>query len=242
LPAIYFLAYFFSRVTNYSDHSGWDYSPFTLGREFNNDFADFDVEVDVPCDYVVWATGTLQNPGDVLQPAVARQLAASFESDQTMTLAQAADIKSGKVTARGDRLTWKWQADHVPDFAIAVSNHYRWQASSVVVDPATKRRTSVQAAYADSATDFRSIVESARKTLQFASTVYPGVPYPYPKTTIVLGSADEEYPMMVNDASNLPDPYAGKLPENAYTEFVVAHEILHSWFPFYMGVNEKRQQ
>jgi hypothetical protein len=69
----FFLAYFFPRVTNYSDYNGWDSSPFTLGREFNNDFADFEVDVDVPRDYVVWATGTLQNPGEVLQPGVARK-------------------------------------------------------------------------------------------------------------------------------------------------------------------------
>lgn len=128
----------------------------------------------------------------------------------------------------------------MPDFAIAVSNHYRWDAASVVVDTATGRRASVQAAYADSATDFRPMVDTARKTLQFASTVFPGVPYPYPKTTIVLGSADEEYPMMVNDGSNLGNPYAAKLPEHTFTAFVAAHELLHSWFPFYMGINEKR--
>jgi Peptidase family M1 domain len=189
---------------------------------------------------VVWATGTLQNPGEVLQPGVARKLAASFKSDEVVTLAEAADIKAGKVTARGDRLTWKWQATHVPDFAIAVSNNYRWQASSVVVDPASKRRTSVQAAYAERATDFGVLVESARKSLQYASTVYPGVPYPYPKTTLVLGSADEEYPMMVNDGSVLVNPTRTPLPEFAFSGFVAAHEILHTWFPFYMGINEKR--
>lgn len=236
----YFLAYFFPRLTNYSDYGGWDYMPFTLGREFNNDFADFKVEVEAPRDFVVWATGTLQNPAEVLQPAVHRNLVASFTSDKVVTLAEADDVKAGKVTARGERLTWKWQADHVPDFAIAISNHYRWEAASVVVDPATGRRASVQAAYADSATDFRTIVSAAQQTLEFASTVYPGVPYPYPKTTIVLGSADEEYPMMVNDGSNIGSAFAATLPENAYTNFVAAHELLHSWFPFYMGINEKR--
>jgi len=236
----YFLAYFFPRVTNYSDYNGWDSSPFTLGREFNNDFADFQVEVDVPRDYVVWATGTLQNAAEVLQPAVARQLEASFTSDQVVTLAQAADVKAGKVTTRGERLVWKWQAAHVPDFAVALSNHYRWDAASTVVDPATRRRASVQAAYPDSATDFKPMVETAQKALRFGSTAYPGVPYPYPKTTIVLGSADEEYPMMVNDGSNLDSAYAAAMPENAYTGFVVTHELLHSWFPFYMGINEKR--
>jgi hypothetical protein len=236
----YFLAYFFPRITNYSDYNGWDFTPFTLGREFNNDFADFQVEVDVPRDYVVWATGTLKNAAEVLQPTVHRRLEASFRNDKVVTLAEAVDVKAGRITARGERLTWKWHADHVPDFAIALSNHYRWDAASVVVDPATGRRASVQAAYPDSATDFRTIVSSAQQTLKFASTVYPGVPYPYPKTTIVLGSADEEYPMMVNDGSNVGSAYAAKLGGNVYTEFVAAHELLHSWFPFYMGVNEKR--
>jgi hypothetical protein len=46
------------------------------------------------------------------------------------------------------------------------------------------------------------------------------VPYPYPKTTIVLGSADEEYPMMVNDGSNIGSSSAKALPENAFTGFV----------------------
>ena len=106
----YFLAYFFTRVTNYSDYNGWDISPFTMGREFNNDFADFQVEVEAPRDYVVWATGTLQNPAEVLQPEVQRRLEASYTSDQVVTLAEAADVYAGKVAARGERLVWKWQA------------------------------------------------------------------------------------------------------------------------------------
>jgi len=236
----FFLAYFFPRVTNYSDDSGWDTRLFTMGREFNNDFADFDVEVVSPRDYVVWATGELQNPADVLQPEIVARLKASEKSDQVATIAETADIKGGKVTARAAMLSWKWRAKHVPDFALALSNHYRWQASSVVVALSTGRRVGVQAAYADSATDFKPMVEYGRQALQFASTKYPGVPYPYPKTTIILGGADEEYPMMVNDGSNIGSPEAASLPENAFTGFVATHEILHSWFPFYMGINEKR--
>lgn len=38
--------------------------------------------------------------------------------------------------------------------------------------------------------------------------------------------------MMVNDSSNTDDP--------SFIRFVVAHEILHSWFPFYMGISEAR--
>jgi hypothetical protein len=236
----YFLAYFFPRVTNYSDFGGWDYSPFTLGREFNNDFADFDVTVSAPRDHLVWATGELQNPDEVLQPGIAKRLKASRSSDRVVTLAEGDDVKGGKVTARDATLAWKWRATNVPDFAIAVSDHYRWQASSVMVDPVTKRRIGIEAAYPESATDFQPMVETARQAMTFASTKYPGVAYPYPKTTIVLGNADEEYPMMVNDGSNLGTREATQYPENAFTAFVATHEILHSWFPFYMGINDRR--
>lgn len=239
-PTTFYLAYFFPRITNYSDYNGWDYSPFTSGREFNNDFADFNVEVNAPRDFLVWATGNLQNPDDVLQPKVAKRLKASLSSDKIVTLAQPGEVKDGKITARADRLVWKWQASNVPDFAIGVSDSYRWDASSVVVDPATKRRAAVQAAYAERATDFIPMVENAKQALVFGSTKYPGVPYPYPKTTIFLGNADEEYPMMVNDGSNVGSPEAAPYTDNVFTGFVATHEILHSWFPFYMGITEKR--
>jgi Peptidase family M1 domain len=236
----FYLAYFFPRITNYSDYSGWDVAPFTTGREFNNDFADFNVEIDAPKDFLVWATGELQNPGAVLQPKIAAALKSSLTSDKVTTLAESADVQSGKVTLQRDRLIWIWKASNVPDFALGISNHYRWDAASVVVDPATGRRTAVQSAYADRATDFKPMVEMVREALKFASTKYPGVPYPYPKTTIFLGTADEEYPMMVNDSSNVDSALAKQFPENVFTGFVATHEILHSWFPFYMGINEKR--
>lgn len=236
----FYLAYFFPRITNYSDYGGWDMSPFTTGREFNNDFADFNVEVDAPKNFLVWGTGELQNPGDVLQPKIAASLKASLTSDSVTTLAESADVRAGKVTLQAERLVWKWKASNVPDFAIGTSDHYRWDAASVVVDTATGRRAAVQAAYADKATDFKPMVQMAREALLFGSTKYPGVPYPYPKTTIFLGTADEEYPMMVNDSSNLENPLAKQFPENAFTGFVATHEIFHSWFPFYMGINEKR--
>lgn len=236
----FFLAYFFPRVHTYNDTSGLDWVPFTLGREFNNDFGDYTFEVRVPKNFVVWATGDLLNPQEVLQPTYAQRLQESFTSDRVINIAQPAELTQGQVTAQSDTVTWKWQANNVPDIAIALSNHYIWDAGSVVVDPQTGRRASVQSAYTEAAPDFQPMVEVGKRTLAWASTQYPGVPYPYSKTSIIFGGspgADEEYPMMVNDASNLDRE--GN-PDYALTRFVATHELLHSWFPFYMGINEKR--
>ena len=75
------------------------------------------------------------------------------------------------------------------------------------------------------------MVQFGRHALDWFSHNYPGVAYPYSKTTIVRGFADREYPMMVNDNTT----------ENLdFSRFVAEHEIAHTWFPFYMGINETR--
>jgi len=135
------------------------------------------------------------------------------------------------VTTQGLTNTWRFHADNVPDVTFALSNHYVWDAASAVVDPATNRRASVQSAYNDTAADYHHMVQFGRHALDWLSRNWPGVPYPFEKTTIVQGLAGMEYPMMVNDES-----YA----DTVFSRFVAEHEIAHSWFPFYMGINETR--
>ncbi|MEP6902485.1 MAG: M1 family metallopeptidase [Actinomycetota bacterium] len=230
-PTSFFLAYFYPRVAVYDDIDGWDTADFTEGHEFYNDFNDYNFEVNVPKNYVVWATGDLLNAGETLQPEFAGRLKKSLTSDDVIHIATLNELTGNSVTAQKDTVTWKWKADNVSDVAIALSNHYIWDGGSVVVDKATNRRASVQSAYNVEAKDFEKMVEYGKHALDWASNNFPGVPYPYQKTTIVRGVADMEYPMMVNDSTQ-QDPN--------FTRFIVEHELLHSWFPFYMGINEQR--
>jgi hypothetical protein len=241
-PTTYFLAYFFPRITTSNDTDvvsmvpGFDTEEFTYrsGRERFDDFADFTVAVNVPKNFVVWATGDLQNPDEVLQPTYAQRLHDSLTSDEVVNIATPEEIQQGQVTTQTDTVTWKWQADNVTTFGIGLSDHYVWDAGSVVVDPATERRASVQAAYPVEASDYQHMVEDGKSALAFGSTQWPGVPYPYSKTTIFVGGGDEEFPMMANDSPAAP-PSPG-----ATVRFIAAHELLHSYFPFYMGIDERR--
>jgi len=227
----WFLAYFYPRVAVYDDYNGWDRIDFTDLQEFYSDFNDYDVSITVPANYVVWGTGTLLNPSQVLQPTSLDRYNRSLTSDQTINVASLAELRAKSVTAQGTTNTWRFHADDIPDMTFAMSNHYVWDAASVVVDPSTNRRASAQAAYNDTATDFRRMVQYARHSLDWLSSNWPGVPYPFTKTTVVEGFAGMEYPMMVNDES-----YA----DTVFSRFVVEHEIAHSYFPFYMGINESR--
>jgi hypothetical protein len=227
----YFLAYSYPRVAVYDDYKGWDRMDFTDVQEFYNDFNDYTLHVTVPKNFVVWATGDLLNPNDVMQPVYARKLTASYTSDAIVRIASPAEIAAGAVTAQHPANTWTWKAIHITDMTFALSDHFAWDASSVLVDDATGRRASVQSAYNDTARDYHHMVEFGRHALDWLSHHWPGVPYPFSKTTIVQGYADMEYPMMVNDNTT---------EDLNFSRFVAEHEIAHSWFPFYMGINESR--
>lgn len=227
----YFLAYAYPRVAVYDDYNGWDHMDFTDAQEFYNDFNDYVLHVNVPKNFVVWATGDLQDPNDVLQPVYAGKLAASYTHDDIVRIASPADIYGGKVTAQKPVNTWTWTANNITDMAFGLSDHFAWDASSVVVDNATGRRASVQSAYNDTAKDFHHMVEYGRHALDWLSHNWPGVAYPFPKTTVFQGYAGMEYPMMANDETS---------EDLDFARFVAEHEIAHSYFPFYMGINETR--
>jgi hypothetical protein len=112
-----------------------------------------------------------------------------------------------------------------------LSDHYLWDAGSVIVDDAAKRRASVQAAFNPAAEDFKHMVSYGKHALDWLSHQWPGVPYPYEKTTVFQGFAGMEYPMMANDES---------YEDTTFSRFVAEHEIAHTYMPFYMGINETR--
>jgi hypothetical protein len=143
----YFVAYFFPRIAVYDDIDGWNKYPYLGSQEFYNDFCHFKAEITLPADYVVWATGTLQNPADVLNHKFVTLMDEAARRDSVTDIITEADVKAGNITATGTSHTWKFDADSVTDLVFATSNHYIWKASSLVVDPKTGRRTRVDAVF-----------------------------------------------------------------------------------------------
>lgn len=235
----FYVAYSYPRISVYDDYNGWDMIPHTLRQEFYNDFNDYTLSVKVPKNYVVWATGDLENPDEVLQPAFSKRLKDSYKSDDVIHVANLREMQDGKVTQQNEWNTWKFSASNITDMCYAISDHYVWDASSVVVDPKNNRRASVQAAYNDTAKDFHYSVKWSQNALKYFSTKWPGVTYPFPKMTAFQGHADMEYPMMVNDAT-VSDTRRFGDQGFKFAQMVQDHEIAHTYFPFYMGINEKR--
>jgi hypothetical protein len=226
-----FIAYFFPRIAVYDDIDGWNKIPYTGTPEMYNDFCSFNVAVTVPKNYIVCATGNLLNAGEVYAPQITQRISEAEKNDGITKVIDTADLRSGGITAQNATNTWKFKADSVTDFVFATSNHYIWYSSSLVVDAATKRRTRVDAVFNPHHADYFDVIHQARKTVELMSYTFPAWPYPYPHETVFDGLDQMEYPMMVND---------NPLENNADEIELTDHEIFHTMFPFYMGINETK--
>ena len=227
----WFLAYFYPRVAVFDDYAGWDRGQFADTKEFYSDFNDYTVTLNVPKNYIVWGTGTLQQPEKILQPEYLKRFRESFNTDQIIRIVTKEDLAKKQVTAQNASNSWTFIAKNIPDMAFGISDHYNWDGSSVVVDKITGRRASAQSAYDQKATDFPFVAGFIKHSLKWFSENWPGVAYPYEKMTIFQGFADMEYPMMANNSSQR---------DTTFTKFVDDHEIVHTYMPFYMGTNETR--
>lgn len=227
----YFLAYFYPRVAVFDDYNGWDRMQFVDSHEFYSDFNDYTVTLNVPKNYLVVGTGTLQRPETLLQPDILNRYKQSFTSDATINIVTAQNLAAKNVTTQNAVNSWQFTATNIPDMAFGISDHFVWDGCSAVVDDKTKRRAGAFAMYNDTAADYHQVAQYAKHSLDWLSHNWPGVPYPYEKTTVFHGYAGMEYPMMAND-----ETYA----DTIFSRFVAEHEIAHTYMPFYMGINETR--
>ncbi len=227
----FFLAYFFPRLAVYDDIDGWNEEAYYDGEvEFYNDFGDFEVSIKVPQDYIVWATGLLQNPEEVLEPEYVKRFRQAFESEEVVNIIDRKESGKSGITKPGDNL-WKYRAENVSDFAFGISNHFLWQASSLVVDSLNGRRTMIDVAFDKNSRDFYDVLEFSRYSVEQFSHEFPAVPFPFPQQTIFNGLSQMEYPMMANDNS---------LEELQESFALTVHEIMHAYFPFMLGSNEQK--
>lgn len=228
-PHTFFIPYWYPQIAVYDDLRGWAPTPYAGQQEFYHDFADYDVRIALPKGYMVWATGEWQNAAQMLRPAFLEKWKAAHLNDEVVSIFTEAEIRKGAPFLPLKEHVFHYIARDVPDFTFAGSNHYNWDAASVEVDPISKRRTLVNAAYNTASQDFYKVCQIARDGIRLMSTWQPGYPFPYPSMTVFNGNDGMEYPMMVNDAS---------VSMNAVTGLTV-HEVAHTYFPFMMGINEQ---
>ncbi len=182
----------FPRLAKYDDLRGWETSPYLGPSEFYNNFGRFDVSITVPAGWIVSGTGVLQNPNEVLTPRAIQRLSTVLDTDNEITIVGADEKGAGKATAPGEKLTWRFLADKVNDFAWASSDSFIWKATRATIPG--KGAVPIHMVFLpERAKYFENAGKITRHALEFYSKLW--APYPFPQLTLQDGpSSGMEYP------------------------------------------------
>ncbi|MCB9844849.1 MAG: M1 family metallopeptidase [Phycisphaeraceae bacterium] len=226
---IFELAQWFPSVVKYDDVYGWNHLPYLGAGEFYTDFGSFDVKLTVPRDFIVGATGELQNPEGVLTAEQRERMARASQSRETVVLRSAEEVGEPSSRPEGDGpLTWHFVAHDVRTFAWAASDAFIWDAAAV---QGASHATLVQSLYPKEGIEHWS---NSTDMLRFAIEGYNArwFEYPYPVAINVNGIVGGmEYPMIIFCRSRSSD-------RGLYG--VTTHEIGHNWFPMVVNTDERR--
>ena len=125
---IYFLAQWFPRLAAYTDYAGWQHKAF-LGRgEFTLEFGDYEVDITVPADHIVSASGELQNESAVLTAEQRRRLDRARGSDTPVFIVTPEEAAANESEKDSGTKTWRFKAENVRDFAWSSSRKFIWDA------------------------------------------------------------------------------------------------------------------
>ena len=132
----YTIAQWFPRMAVYDDKEGWQNKQF-LGRgEFALAFGDYELNITVPADFIVGATGSLQNPKEVLTKKELERFERAkqtFDKPVLITTQEEA-VKKEKNPIKNKTKTWRYKAEMVRDVAFAASRKFIWDAMAVQLD------------------------------------------------------------------------------------------------------------
>ena len=238
---VFFVSYWYPALAVFDDVSpGWQTDPYMGGAEFYFGYGDYDVALTVPEGWLVGATGTLAHVADVLSPAVRSRLAGARRGGAVVHVVSDADRGAGTATARGanGKLTWRFRAENVRDFAFGASDRYVWDATVADVGDANgDGRSDTAAIHTFYRPSRRAWAwdQSARYLRQSVAWLSRWLwPYPYPTMTAMDGPTScsgMEYPMMT---------CVGGPRDTLSLYSVIVHETAHMWFPMQVGSDERR--
>lgn len=237
--ALFTIAQFYPRMAVYDDYEGWQHKQFLGGGEFTLPFGDFDVKIDLPADHIMMATGTLQNPREVLSAAQWKKYeeAKRSYSKPIFIVDQESALKNEMIKTT-QRKTWHFKARNVRDFAFASSRKFIWEAQAVNIGGKSILAQSLYPKEGNPLWEQESI-KAVINTLKTYSKY--SINYPYPQATAIHTAAiGMEYPMICFNFGrpNSDGSFSDAVMYNMIG--VIIHEVGHNFFPMIVNSDERQ--
>ncbi len=236
---LYVIAQFYPRMAVYNDVEGWQNMQFWGSGEFALPFGNFDVNITVPADHVINATGELTNRSEVFTAEqVKRYEQAQKSFDKPVVIVTQAEAEAAEKGFSEKKKTWKFSAKNVRDFGIASSRKFIYDAMAVKIGNRTVMAESVYPKEANPLWGETSTMTVAHTLKSYSSHTFD---YPYPKAVSV--SAEDqgmEYPMICWNYGR-PDEN-GKTSREVKNGMigVIIHEVGHTFFPMIVNSDERQ--
>jgi len=200
----YSMSQWYPKLAEY-DQRGWNAIPY-VGREFHGVWGDINVQITLDSAYTIAATGVLQNP---------EQIGHGYPS------------KKAVKRPAGDKLTWRFTAKDVHDFAWAADKDFvhtvREMKDGPVIHCFHKDDPELEAVW-------KQLPDYMEKSFRFMNERFGK--YPWPQYSFVQGGdGGMEYPMLTL--------ITGKRRLGSLVG-VSVHESVHSWYYGVLASNEGR--
>ncbi|MBL7471692.1 M1 family metallopeptidase [Robertkochia sediminum] len=236
----YVIAQFFPRMAVYNDVEGWQNYQFWGNGEFALPFGNYEVNITVPEDHIMEATGTLQNAKDVLTKEQYKRFEASASSyDKPVFIVTEEEARVNETEKASKKNTWTFKAENVRDFAFATSRKFIWERQAVkmnngktvmAVSLYPKEGNPLWEEYSTKAV-IQTLKTYSRHTFD----------YPYPKAVSVHAkNQGMEYPMICWNYGrpNAEGEYSDRTKFGMIS--VIIHEVGHNFFPMIVNSDERQ--
>lgn len=199
----YSMTQWYPKLAEY-DAMGWHADEY-VGREFYGVWGNYDVQITLDSAYTVAATGVLQNPREIGHGYLPKD-------------------KSLKRPA-GDRLTWRFVANDVHDFAWAADKDYIHTHFTMENGPDLHFFYKNEEDLLD---NWEKLPEYTERIFEYASKHFGK--YPYPTYSVIQGGdGGMEYAMATL--------ITGRRTFSSLVG-VTVHEVMHSWYQMVLATNE----
>ena len=234
----YVIAQFFPRLCVYDNVEGWQNEQFWGRSEFALEFGDYTVNITIPDDHMLGATGVLKNESTVLSKKEQERLATARKTfDNPVIIRTQEEAEKIEKGHSKKTKTWKFFAENVRDYAFATSRKFIWDAMAVAINGKTVMAYSLYSKEANPLYGDHSTRAVAQTLKTYSKYTFD---YPYHKAISVDGQMGMEYPQICFNPGR-PEADGTYTDRTKYRMIgVTIHEVGHNFFPMIVNSDERQ--
>ncbi|WP_045802374.1 M1 family metallopeptidase [Flagellimonas lutaonensis] len=238
----YVIAQFFPRMAVYNDVEGWQNHQFWGSGEFALPFGNYEVNITVPADHVLDATGVLQNRKEVYTKEMMKRYEQAKKSyDKPVLIVTQAEAEAAEKDFSEKKKTWKFKTEPgkmVRDFGFATSRKFIVDMQAVKIGGRDVMAVSMYPKEGNPLWEEYSTKAVVQTLKTYSKHTFD---YPYHKAISVHAkNQGMEYPMICWNYGrpNEDGTYSDRVKYGMIS--VIIHEVGHNFFPMIVNSDERQ--